>query len=213
MNSVPVKPVYFIPKDHPLIAKYHSWFEAFRKDPRQQLRIVIDHDTLKNNFVAEVLHLFLASQHHPDLLEHLIFALEFAFEKPGKSKERYEGHEWKNEKAMKWLFELGIVFPPAVFFLNDNDARLFSLIGDLISVREIITLPLKPNMGRLYIGTEQIQILHERLFNSACFFALFCHGSSFNPQKYVESLVADFKLDFTYDNIEKTYLERMKHEP
>jgi hypothetical protein len=33
-----------------------------------------------------------------------------------------------------------------------------------------------------------------RLFNSCRMFNLYCHGTGFNPQPYIESIVADYSL-------------------
>ena len=152
--------------------------------------------------------MFIALQHYPDLFDPLIFSFDFAFEKNSNSKERYAGHEWKNESGIKWFVQLANAFPAALFFINDNDARFFTLMGDLIVQKKIMIIPLAEDKGRNYQDNEQMNILSQRLFNNACFFLLYCHGSGFNPQKYIDSLIADYGLQFTYNDVKKFMLKK-----
>jgi hypothetical protein len=54
---------------------------------------------------------------------------------------------------------------------------------------------------------EMMQELQGRLFDTCWFFMLYCHNTGFDPQPYIEALMGEFDAGFSFEEVEKKYLE------
>jgi hypothetical protein len=55
------------------------------------------------------------------------------------------------------------------------------------------------------IGGEQLVEVMKRLYNSCWWMLMYCHGSGFNPESYIQSLLADLDLPLTYEEVYEAY--------
>jgi len=211
MNTIPDQPNFLLPPDHPSIRKWQPWLQDFIYTQKEYVQLTLTPTEVRIGSVGAIQEMLLALQHFPNLIEKFIFSVDIQFQKTDHNPECYEGHQWKDEKAMGWYFKLAAAFPAVIYFIPDNDARFFTLMGDLILQRRIITYPdLSKGKAELKLSPSQMDLLAARLFNASCVMGLFCYGSGCDIGKYVNALIADYHVQFTYDQVKTAYMERIK---
>jgi hypothetical protein len=57
---------------------------------------------------------------------------------------------------------------------------------------------------------EQMQLIADRLFHSAWSLLMYCHATGFNPDTYIDALLADYDMPFTVADVRKQYDEDLE---
>jgi hypothetical protein len=139
-----------------------------------------------------------AVQHRPQLIEKLVFALDFKFRQVADGDLYYQEMDWKSDpKYYNWFFTMSTQ-PHLLFFIRDHDARFYFLMGDLLAANKVSAKEIKPGKRHaINFNEDQLQLMANRFFNSCRLFNLYCHGSGFKPQPYIESLIAEYSFEET----------------
>ncbi|MHB8260500.1 MAG: hypothetical protein ACYDCN_03550 [Bacteroidia bacterium] len=208
-KAIPNKPIYLVNKTSPLIERYKDLAAMFENNKTfKTLVLDINPDvvsSLDNGLITE---LMVALQHYPHILEQLVFSFEFKFAQIADSELYFQESDWKTDKAYyRWFNKLSDS-PAAIFFIHDQDARLYTLAGDLLADGKCTA---QRNEGEkrstIGFGAKEIELLCGRLFESCWFFHLYCHGSGFDPKPVIEAILAEFDLPISYQDIRKQYLK------
>ncbi|MEO8111043.1 MAG: hypothetical protein ABI594_13455 [Ginsengibacter sp.] len=201
------KPVYLAPASEPFIRDFDETFNRFAAADMHTLTVTVDTYSVYEGDIAMLQELIMALQHQPHLIEKLLFCLEIKFTLIENSGIHIPAASWKTEKAYyRWFHKLS-ASPMMIFFLNDEDARFYLLAGDMLAddLLEVATGERGKGMAALE-GEELVEVLH-RLFAACWMMLIYCHGSGFNPEPYIQSLLADLGLPLTYEQVYAKYLE------
>jgi hypothetical protein len=95
-----------------------------------------------------------------------------------------------------------------VYFISDQDARNYCLMGDLLVSGNFKSQPdSRSKHTGVEFDMEQLQLIADRLFHSAWALLMYCHATGFNPDKYIDALLADYDMPFTSADVRKKYDE------
>lgn len=205
------KRVYFVPTTSLLIAQYQNVAQLFEDKNFKQLTVTVNPEQVSDMDTEMVHEMILALQHYPHILEKLVFALDFEFPQIPDSELYFQEADWKNDKAnQRWFASIGESLL-ALFFMRDQDVRLYTLAGDLVADGKC---SFKHQEGEKYafIGfkDEALETLCLRLHSTCYMFHLYCHGSGFNPQPAIEAVLAEFNLPISYKDIRNRYLKSVR---
>ena len=198
------RPKYFVFPDDKQIKTFKNSMGLLASSETHTICMSIPHESLITNQVMQVQEMALSLQHFPKLLEKYIFSFEIGFR--DKFEIKMQDMDWKGiNEHMIWFTKLNeLAF--MIFFLQDHDARGYCLLGDLIAKR---TRTITDNKGMYFEGTEH-ELVVNRLYHSCYMFLMFCHKTGFDPQPYIESMIADFKMPFEYSHVWEKYDEDIK---
>ena len=56
-----------------------------------------------------------------------------------------------------------------------------------------------------------MQEVCNRLFSACIFFMIYCHNTGFNPQVYIEALLAELDLPVTFEMVQERFEEDLKN--
>ncbi len=201
-------PIYLIPKSDPSVKQWEQAFTYFEAPEIDTFTIDVYEELVAFKHVAMVQEMITALQHYPHLIEKMMFSIDFKFTEIEDSNLYLPEDCWKSEpKYYQWFAELSKL-PIMVFFINDEDARYYTLLGDMLASGDLPVTPLENN-ERSQISLEGVEWRKfiERLFNSCSMMMLFCHNTGFNPEPYIQSLLADMDVSALWDDIYKKYQE------
>ncbi|MBS4028689.1 MAG: hypothetical protein KGZ58_08625 [Ignavibacteriales bacterium] len=208
MNKLPQTPIYLVQPGNPLIAQWKQPFEAFARKDIHTFTIDVPPEAVDEMDVAMPQQLVIALQHYPHLIDKFLFSLELKFQQIAGSELYYQEDDWKSDdKYHRWFCKMG-QFPLVLFFLHDREARFSILAGDILADKRV-TVKKIDEQQESYIGIvgNDVQLVSKRLFNACWLFHLFCHASGFDPKPCIESILADFDLPVTYEQVRKQYEE------
>ncbi len=193
------RPNYFIAPDDKRVTRFRNDMGILAHSANHTVNLQIPVQYALNGVVALPQEYVLCFQHFPKLLEKFLFGFQIQFLTPDNIV--MTDDEWKGvSAAMQWFVKLN-EFPVMLFFLKDSDARAYCLFGDLIDKRDKEAS--SDNM--IAFNGEQIQILCDRLFQSCWTMLMFCHNTGFDPEPYVEAVLADYDLPFTYQQVKEKF--------
>lgn len=189
-----------------------NWKQAFQQLSNSQDDVVftVNPTIIAEGQVAFAQQMVIALQHYPHLIERMLFSLKFRFMLVDDVGVEISEDEWKMKpEVYNWFFQMSSL-PVMVFFIRDNDARFYTLMGDVLSSGkfEYDTDPRSKNIG-VKFNEAQLNLLANRLFNSARLFFMYCHGTGFDPYQYIDALLADFDMPFTAADVKKSYEEEI----
>ncbi len=199
------KPVYLAPASEPFIKEYDELFRRFAEKDMHTLILTVNTDSVYGGDVAMLQQILMALQHQPHLIEKLLFCLEIKFTLIEDSDIYIPETYWKTEAVYyRWFHKLS-ASPLMLFFLNDEDARFYLLAGDMLAdnLLQLVTDEKGKGMACLE-GDDLVEVLH-RLFAACWMMLIYCHGSGFDPEPYIQSLLADLGLPLTYEQVYETY--------
>lgn len=209
------KPIYLLQPGDEGIQKFKNDFGLMAHSSKHTITMDVPVEVVQKQDVFYFQDIIARLQHFPGLIEKYIFAFDIKFlDTHGIA---MPPDEWKGyAHPMRWLNKLNSL-PCAIFFIHDYDARGFALMGDLIADNKLTP---DPENGRLMAEGEVLEEICSRLITICWFFHLYCHNSGFNPQVYIEALMAEFDTPATYEQVRKMYEEsvaqgielRMKHD-
>ena len=199
-----LSPLYLISPDEALVESYRSAFGIWSNSNNKSFSITTPVSVVDEGDVSMVQEIIMTLQHFPKLIEKTVFALDFKFIN-ALEKELTED-QWKGlEPPMRWFNKMSSL-PCIIFFLYDHDARAYTLMGDLVADKKL-KMELRGKDQSVFMEGEMLEEVANRLFNSCWFFLLYCHNTGFNPESYIEAIIADFDLPFTYEDVYKQYQE------
>jgi hypothetical protein len=190
------KPIYFIPPNHPFHEQWKYFIEQFGNPAIDTITFPIDPELVDPPQGAAIHQLFFALQHHPKLIEKALFAFQFQFRQIADSELYYQELDWKMEpKYYRWFFSLqSQAF--ILFFIRDPDARAYFLTGDYLADNKVTVHGGEPGKRvAVRFTMEQLQDIAQRFYNCARMFKLYCHGTGFDPDPYIESLINEFNFE------------------
>ncbi len=200
------KPVYLAPASEPFMREYDEIFSWFSKEEIHTLELTIDTYSVYEGKVAMLQQLIMALQHQPHLIEKLFFCLDLKFTLIEDSGIHIPASSWKKDTAYyRWFHKLSAT-PLMIFFLNDEDARFYMLAGDMLA-DDLLQPDLDENgKGTACLEGDELAEVVQRLFAACWMMLIYCHGSGFNPEPYIQSLLADLGLPLTFEQVYEKYI-------
>lgn len=200
--------LFMVKPDDPIIKKYKQTFDNVMTHPGDDLVLIVEPDVVRDLEVGMIHELLIALQHYPRVIDQLVFSIDFNFRMMEGLDIKLGEMEWKTQPAYyRWFHEIG-KSPIAIFFIKDNDARLYTLAGDMMADGKIKA---KNESGEKYstliFNDHQIKVFTDRLFHNCWFFLMYCHGSGFDPRIYIDALIAEYDMPFSFEEVKKKYDE------
>jgi hypothetical protein len=200
-------PVYLTPPGDKRIETHRDLLGMWANSANKTFHLTVAVDVVKLGQVSMIQEIIMALQHYPKLIEKTIFAIDIVF--IDELKIEITPDRWKGiSEPMKWFAKMNSL-PCAMFFLSDHDARAYALMGDLVAGNKL-PVEMRGNDQQVRIQGEMLQEIVNRLFNACWFFMLYCHNTGFDPTSYIQAIIADFDLPFTYEDVLKKYNEDIK---
>ena len=201
------QPLYLVPPDSDIV---QNWKRNFQKLEQSQdvLVFTVNPTIVDEGQVAWIQQMVLALQHHPHLIERMIFSVKFKFMLVDDVPVELTENEWKMKPEIyRWFYGMSTL-PIMVYFINDQDARSYCLAGDIFASGNF-TYQQEANSKQLTIQftMEQLQVIADRLFHSAWALLMYCHATGFNPDTYIDALLADYNMPFTAADVRRQYDE------
>ena len=204
------KPVYLAPASEPFIKEFDELFSRFSEKDMHTLVVTVHTDMVYSGDVAMLQQIIMALQHQPHLIEKLLFCLDIKFTLIEDSGIHIPESYWKREPAYyRWFHKLA-ASPIILFFLNDEDARFYLLAGDMLADNLLYLEPDKKGKGMACLEGDELEEVLDRLFASCWMMLVYCHGSGFNPEPYIQSLLADLGLPLTFEQVYQKYTADIK---
>jgi hypothetical protein len=200
-------PVYLTPPGDAIIAKYRDALAQWSNSDNKNFNFNVGKDGVTKGQVQGVQEFIIALQHYPKLIEKTIFALNMVFR--DEQHNEIPAERWKGvAEPMRWFAKMSSL-PCMIFFFSDHDARAYILMGDLVADNKLIGEKIGKGQ-RVKIEGEMLNEVINRLFHACWFFMLYCHNTGFNPEPYIQALLADFDFPVTYDDVLKKFQETIK---
>lgn len=192
---------FFTDRHAPQLRLYHEALEEMTAADSRGAELQIESADVRSGDVTTVQFLVLAAQHHPLMLERLLFGIQLLFEHPRPTlpDELTDEATWKSDPTVqRWLARVNQLLPWAVYFVQDHDARFYMLFGDILNrERDALAFrPLKNGHDQMVgIQGEQAQQLLERIVRASIFLLHFCRPAGLVPQPAIEALLAEFDVE------------------
>jgi hypothetical protein len=202
-------PYYIAPPTDSLIKQYDKLFNSFELENKDTLIVEIPEEIVEKGSVSAILDLLKALQHKPHMIERMLFSFKINFIEKGTGIAFPESY-WKYERQYyRWFHKL-LEAPLAIFFLEDDDSRFYTLAGDLLADNKLGVKGDGEKKKLIAFNSDLMQIIMHRLFDACWWLLIFCHGSGFNPKIYIEAILADLDLPLTYQEVEKGFLRDLE---
>jgi hypothetical protein len=198
----PTEPLYFLESDDPVIERYRNVFESYKTPEHHTLALQLNRQIVKKQDIEMVQKVVMALQHYPDLISKFLFCLKFSFTESEDSSRYIHETNWKKDPIYYQWFHKLTDMPFMLFFLHDEEVRLYALMGDIMA-EENITPGEKHKNGNFtsLFSTSQWEVMQERLFCASLSLLVYCQNSGFNPEIYVQGILASFDAVFTYEDV------------
>jgi hypothetical protein len=195
------KPIYLRAPDDPLIDSFAIDYGLVASSTMHTLNISVPFDIVKEKDTSYFHRLLEGMQHYPKLIEKYIFSIKINFTDDQDMDIPEE--VWKSSpEYIRWFKALGSA-PCGVFFLEDHDARGYFLMGDLLADGNLPTT----DDGLVEFSGENLNLVCNNMFKACWFFHIYCHNTGFDPQPYIEALLAEFDLPVEYSQVRKQFEE------
>lgn len=200
-------PLLLVPPNDPIVQK---WTPAFQNLEQSQDALVftVNPTIMAEGEVAYIQEMIMALQHHPHLIERMIFSIKFRFKLVDDVEVEVSENEWKSRtEVYSWFFKMSSL-PMTVYFISDQDARGYCLFGDFLASGSFDTEDEADGLNKSVGFTEaQVQQIADRLFNGAWALLMYCHNTGFTPDPYIDALLADYDMPFTVADVRRKYEE------
>jgi hypothetical protein len=197
------QPLYLVPATDPMIK---SWEPAFLQLEKGNLDLAfnVNPTAVSGDEVASIQQMVIALQHYPHLIEKMLFAIVIHFRLVDDVEIQLSEDEWKtNPQVYRWFQQMHQL-PLMIFFIKDHDARFYTLMGDVFAEGGLdYQMDADGNAIGVAFNEEQMQTFAQRIYWSCYSFMLYCHGTGFNPDRYVDALIADYDMPFSVADIRK----------
>jgi hypothetical protein len=205
----PSERLFLVKPGDPVIEKYRETFENTAEKPDNNLVLTVGPDVVRDLDLGMMHELLLALQHYPGVIEQLVFGIDFNFLMMEDLDIKLNEMEWKTQPAYyRWFNKMG-ESPAAIFFIKDSDARFYSLAGDMMADGKIKSRKEPGNNKYISLIPDegQLKIIFDRFYHGCWFFLMYCHGSGFDPKIYIEALIAEYDMPFSYKDVKEKYKE------
>lgn len=201
------EPLYLVPPGDDIVK---NWKNAFQQLEQSQdvLVYTVNPTIVAQGQVAWNQQMVIALQHYPHLIERMIFSVKFKFMLVDDVPVELSEDEWKMKPEIYRWFHAMAALPVVVYFINDQDVRSYCIAGDIFASGNFkYTQDPRSNQLAIEFNEEQLQLIAHRLFNGAWAMLMYCHATGFNPDKYIDALLADYNMPFTAADVRKKYDE------
>ncbi len=214
MKAFPNKPIYLVSETSVLHAEFADTIAQLKNTPNLHTLLMTFTTKQVNNLeCGHMNELIAVLQHHPKLIEELVYATSFKFLEVPDSELYINEEDWQSDPAYwRWFNSLYKQSPVAPFFLHGYKERSYCFIGDLLADGKGEVKEMDNDKGEL-IGFEgeDLQLIANRLFDSCVWYHVYCHGSKFDPRDTVEWLIADLGIPISYKLVRKEYQKKVTH--
>ncbi len=202
-------PLYIAPPNDSLIKKYDDLFTSFELEKKDTLILEIPEDVVEKGGVSAITDLLKALQHKPHIIERMLFSFKMNFVEKGTGLPFPESY-WKSKgEYYRWFQKLAQA-PLAMFFLEDDDCRFFTLAGDLLADGKLEVKDNGDTKPFVLFKDETLQLVMERLFDACWWMLIFCYGSGFDPKIYIEAMLADLDFPLTYEEVHEDFIKDLE---
>jgi hypothetical protein len=131
----------------------------------------------------------------------MVFAVQFDFNlMDGMNIARSE--DWKKDPALRrWLFYIAEM-PFLLFFIKDSTSRFFMVEDDILSDKK------EPSLG---FDEQQRDTFTGRMFTSCMMFLIYCHNTGFQPDLFIDALIAEHDMPYNLQEVKTAYLDAIKN--
>ena len=191
-----------IPEGDPKIAEWKPTFDMIEPKANLPITINVEPDVVDSGEIAFLQDMINVLQHFPHHIANFIFGMDIKFREILGSELNVPDEQWKSEsKYQRWIHRLNHT-PFMIFFLSDYEARFYSLIGDLIADNKVKYI-IKDGVPYIEVGGEEPDLMTQRAYDASWYFYIYCHNTGFDPQPAIESLIAEFKLPITFEEVKQ----------
>ncbi|HTM94115.1 MAG TPA: hypothetical protein VL095_16960 [Flavisolibacter sp.] len=197
------QPLYLVPPTDPMIKSWEPKFLQLEKG-NLDLIFTVNPNIVNGNEVAYIQQMVIALQHYPHLIEKMLFAVSLRFRLVDDVEVELSEDAWKTDPQVYRWFHAMHQLPLIVFFIKDHDARFYTLFGDYLSAGGLdYEMDANGNAVGIRLNEEQIQTFAQRIYASCKTFWLYCYGTGFNCDTYIDALIADYDMPFSVAEISK----------
>ena len=206
---------YLIPEEHTefqnLMESYGNIFKMIESEPEKKIVISIPPAVIENQNNTMWGEMLGIAEHNVKWIELMLFGAEFRFVKIADSELLYVEGEWQADKNIQmWLHRLGDGIPFSFFFLSQWEARLFSILGDMIKEPDEVRIQEDETRAKFSFNREEQKIIDSRIGIGCQLFMHFCNGTGFDPKQAIEAILAEFNAGFEYDEVLEQFEKDIK---
>jgi hypothetical protein len=201
--------IYLVPPADPLVKAYESVWETMKDPANHTLNMQVMLSDVTEGNIGGVQEFLITLQHHPDLIEKMLFSFNFSFVDDDTDVEIDEA-VWKNDPIFfEWIQKL-MIMPFAHYFIADEKARTYSFIHDLMDADDAeINSETDTKDEGINFSSETGNIIVRRIYESAVSLLMFCHNCDFDPKIYIEGVMALYDVPFSYEEVLAGYKENL----
>jgi len=199
MDHSSQEPFYIVPLGHPIIEQWRPTFEQFENAKGDMVFHAEPSDIQQAN-VINIQLMVMALQHYPHLIEKMVFGVRFDFNLV-EGIEVSRSEDWKKDPAIRqWLFKMSEM-PQIIFFVKDSTSRFFMIADDIMSSIK----------DQTFFDEKQQHTIVGRFFTSCLYFLIYCHNTGFQPDYYIDALIAEHDMPFTIGDVKTAYIEAIQN--
>jgi hypothetical protein len=203
-------PFYIAPPHDSSVKQYDDLLTSFELENKDTLILEMPEDLVEKGSVSAITDLLKALQHKPHMIEKMLFSFKINFTEKGTGLIFPESY-WKSDvKYYKWFHKLAQA-PLAMFFLEDDDCRFFTLAGDLLAAGKLELHDDGERKQLVVFAGEPLRTVMKRLFDACWWMLIYCHGSGFNPKAYIEAMLADIDFPLTYEEVHEAFIKDLEN--
>ena len=204
------KKYFIVPPEAAVITEYSEALETVYQHRKEKFTMTASASVVAEREVGMMASILAAAQHKKKWIDMLIFGIDFEFYKGEETeKEIIETRKWKtNPEYQKWFCHLFSRTPFSVFFIRDEDARLFALQGDfLYDMLRNSEGEIRNGKIKVEVPAEKIQLINNRLYLACVSFYTYCSGMHIDAEGYIEALIAEMRGNFSFKQVYKDCIE------
>lgn len=201
MENVKETPIYMASANGKIVSRHKEWINYLLQHEESEIYIEVSQKDARTGNVKPAHERIMALQHFPQLFSRLMFGIDIRFmNADGKDWEKSDG-AYLITRNVQWLCRFTSIFKAGLFFLRDKNARFFSAIGDMLADEKDMSLRKAAGGFNIKLSGDKLQRLDSRVFSACQVIQLFFYGSGQIPKEYIETLIAEFGLPFTYEMV------------
>lgn len=193
--------IYLAPPADPLVKEYESIWHTMKDPGAHTLVLNVPLSDVKEGNVGGVLEYFITLQHHPQLIEKMLFSFKFSFVDDDTDLEIGEA-DWKADPIFyAWIQKL-MIMPFASYFIADEEARTQFYIHDLLDNEDAqVNIATATKNEGVSFSSETGNIIIRRIYDSSVSLLMYCHNYDFDPKIYIEGVMAFYDVPFSYEEV------------
>ncbi|MES2731035.1 MAG: hypothetical protein V4714_04775 [Bacteroidota bacterium] len=198
---------FLVEKDDPLLEHYAYLIEAMLDPSRHTLVLATDPDVVERLEIETIIEIIAVAEHYPVVLNKILFGIDVQFRQFNNGDLYLSEMEWKSGKVYyRWFWQICHSLPFAFFFMMDYEARFYCIAGDFLYEGDVEIQEeegrSKPTVG---FTEAQSEVILYRVFFGCVYFMHYCFGTKIDPQPAVEAIIAEFNMEFSFEQVRKEY--------